>query len=281
MYWNMRSMELLQRCAPLLEPHLTSTQQCIRLTRRTVWPSLLGASSGIGKPARANCESNVLPLGAEAGRVPLEPWLDSVADHFSHQNVRSVLLFVCGPAALVEAAQRAAKKDAPIDWRVHVERFEFLTLPARGAKDVVQDGLGEPTESKGDNCGENGSHQLEGQKWVSPEIHIHQEENKVGQYSQDDAVGAERMEVESIEGSVLGSSCGKDAAEDDRPSCMGFDWPSNQGAGAGPPETLHTATMSPTADRGLSGMGTWLAWRAEHNSGAGMPVSTTREIAEP
>merc|ERR1711870_32343 len=32
-YWNLRSMELLNRCAPLLAPHLKPELQCIRITK--------------------------------------------------------------------------------------------------------------------------------------------------------------------------------------------------------------------------------------------------------
>jgi hypothetical protein len=69
----------------------------------------------------------MLPLGAQTGRAPLKPWLDAVADDLSRQNVQSVLLFVCGPAALVQSAQQAAcDTTSLVDWRLHVERFEFL-----------------------------------------------------------------------------------------------------------------------------------------------------------
>jgi predicted ferric reductase len=130
-YWNMRSRELLQRCAPLLEPHLTLAEQCIRLTGNAARPSLLTSCH-----SKTASRSNALPLGARTGRTPLEPWLASVADDLARQGASSIMLFVCGPASLVEDAQQAAKKNAHLSWRLHVERFEFISTPARGDKAI-------------------------------------------------------------------------------------------------------------------------------------------------
>jgi predicted ferric reductase len=197
LYWNMRSMELLQRCAPLLEPHLTPGQQCIRLTDRATLPSLLSCRPDLGKVARPNCEPNALPLGAVRGKEALEPWLAAVADSFYRQNVCSVLLFVCGPSGLVQAVQQAAKKDAPVDWLLHIERFEFLPAPARGIKAVSAEGEGARTEG-----------------------------NALG-YSLQQR-DTDHMEVVSFEGDAPGLAAAA-AAEGDRASCRGLDWKSKHG----------------------------------------------------
>jgi predicted ferric reductase len=151
-YWNMRSIQLLKRCAPLLERHLAPEKQCIRLTgvssdlkRTSSWPSLLRSRSNNGSTKADHLRGDVagLPLGAQTGRAPLKPWLDAVAEDLSRQNVRSILLFVCGPAALVQSAQEAVAAcdtKSPVEWRLHVERFEFLATSAgEGAKAKTKD----------------------------------------------------------------------------------------------------------------------------------------------
>jgi len=162
-YWNVRSRELLHHCAPLLEPHLKVEQQCIRLTP-TAGPSLL-TSRGTGLTIVPSAKNGLgelpLPLGAGLRRLELDAWLASVAEQFAHENIstaapkqqptgdtaaappvtetkKNILLYVCGPPSLVKTAQEAVIKDAPVAWKLHIERFEFLPLPASGNKATLR-----------------------------------------------------------------------------------------------------------------------------------------------
>lgn len=138
-FWQMRSLQLLERSAPLLKPYLQATleRHCIRLTGEGCGRSSGRSSSRIGGSASAKSS---LPLGARMGREALDPWLETTADHFARENLSSILLFVCGPPSLVKDAKRVAKKSegATAAWRLHVEQFEFLPWPQGGDKAILQ-----------------------------------------------------------------------------------------------------------------------------------------------
>merc|ERR1712151_657743 len=61
MYWSVRSKELLDRCAPILEPYLKPELQCIRLTTSGTsaepLPTILGQAPRAPTPSSESQES--------------------------------------------------------------------------------------------------------------------------------------------------------------------------------------------------------------------------------
>eukprot|EP00435_Cladocopium_sp_Y103_P033549 s940_g8.t1 len=118
MYWSLRSLELLKRAAPLLEPHLELSQSCVQLN---------GSGTQEG--------GTDLPLQAKYDTKDIHQWLDSVGQVYVKEGVSNAMVFVCGPPGLADAAKAAAKKSAGgIHWHLHVEEFLFLPSMSLGAK---------------------------------------------------------------------------------------------------------------------------------------------------
>merc|ERR1712151_550661 len=113
-FWGVRSGKLLNQCAPLLEPYLQPEDQCIRLTANL--------ADEIESPI-------ALLLNARRGRANLDTWLASAAVDFVAQGVSSALIFVCGPPQLVVSTKQAISGLQAVKWQLHVEQFEFLSLP--------------------------------------------------------------------------------------------------------------------------------------------------------
>jgi len=114
MYWALRSLELLNKSAPLLEPHLDADLSAIRLN---------GAGTQEG--------GSGMPLNAKYGSEDIGAWLESVGGEYVKAGVKHAMVFICGPPGLAEAAKAAAKRSAGgLAWHVHVE--EFLFLPSLG-----------------------------------------------------------------------------------------------------------------------------------------------------
>lgn len=118
LYWSLRSLELLKRAAPLLEPHLELSQSCVQLN---------GSGTQEG--------GTDLPLQAKYDLKDLYQWLDNVGQVYVKEGVSNAMVFVCGPPGLADAAKAAAKKSAGgIHWHVHVEEFLFLPSLSLGSK---------------------------------------------------------------------------------------------------------------------------------------------------
>mmetsp|Transcript_55034 Transcript_55034/g.103124 ORF Transcript_55034/g.103124 Transcript_55034/m.103124 type:complete len:650 (-) Transcript_55034:179-2128(-) len=114
MFWALRSLELLHRSAPLLEPHLDAELSKIRLN---------GAGTQEGGVD--------LPLRCEYGSEDIGAWLEAVGTEYVRQGVKEAMVFVCGPPGLADAAKAASKRRAGgLPWHLHVE--EFLFLPSMG-----------------------------------------------------------------------------------------------------------------------------------------------------
>jgi len=118
-YWALRSRKLLERCSPLLEDYMNGdpSLNCIRLNDLSV---------------RSGPSGGLLPLGAKHGSVDVGGWLRATESNLSAAGVQSVLLFVCGPASLASAAQRAISCcNSKVTWHLHVEQFLFLPKPPK------------------------------------------------------------------------------------------------------------------------------------------------------
>lgn len=118
LYWALRSKTLLERCRPLLEDCINQdpSGNCIRLTD----PSVRSGPGGRG-----------LPLGAVSGSRDVGEWLHATADNLAAAGALSVLLFVCGPASLASAVQRAIPGNSKVVWQLHIEQFLFLPNPPK------------------------------------------------------------------------------------------------------------------------------------------------------
>ncbi|CAE6973038.1 unnamed protein product [Symbiodinium microadriaticum] len=105
-FWSLRSLALLEKAAPLLEPHLDP--------RSSV--QIAGAGEASDRP---------LPLKAHRNRMDAGDWLVKLSETFPEEGVSQcqVMVFVCGPPRLVAATKAAAGRLA---WHVHVEEFAFL-----------------------------------------------------------------------------------------------------------------------------------------------------------
>ncbi|CAE8581951.1 unnamed protein product [Polarella glacialis] len=111
-YWGLRSLELLKRCAPMLEPHMDKELSTVVLN---------------GQDVQAG--GNALPLNARYGHEDVHSWLAEVSKRLSEKGVHRVMLFVCGPPGLAAAAKAAAGSkecNASVAWHLHVEEFLFL-----------------------------------------------------------------------------------------------------------------------------------------------------------
>lgn len=112
-YWALRSPALLERCAPLLEPHIDSTHSCV---------TIKGCGTGAA-----------LPLGAREGGADIGTWIATVDSELAAAGAKTVLLFVCGPPGLSDAAKQAANQRRldGVSWQIHVEEFLFLPKPPK------------------------------------------------------------------------------------------------------------------------------------------------------
>lgn len=110
-FWNVRSPELLKKCAPFLEPHLKLDEQCVR----------------VKVPPEAD-SSGKLPLDAKEGHGDVAEFLGIVSGDLRSLGVRSATLFLCGNPRLISAAKAAVAGAAGqgIEWQVHQEAFNFL-----------------------------------------------------------------------------------------------------------------------------------------------------------
>jgi len=106
-YWALRSPGLLQQCAPLMQPHINTSQTCIRVR---------GAEG-----------SGSLPLEAKEGSEDVGQWLERISPDLYSRGAKTALLFCCGPASLSAAATKAVGRlSQGVSWHVHVEQFLFL-----------------------------------------------------------------------------------------------------------------------------------------------------------
>ncbi|CAE7769833.1 unnamed protein product [Symbiodinium sp. CCMP2456] len=105
-FWSLKSLALLEKVAPLLEPHLDP--------RSSVQIAPAGEAS-----------DRPLPLKAHRNRMDAGDWLVKLSETFPEEGVSQcqVMVFVCGPPRLVAATKAAAGRLA---WHVHVEEFAFL-----------------------------------------------------------------------------------------------------------------------------------------------------------
>eukprot|EP00439_Symbiodinium_sp_Y106_P071295 s2754_g12.t2 len=130
MYWALRSLELLNKSAPLLEPHLDADLSAIRLN---------GAGTQEG--------GSGMPLNAKYGSEDIGAWLESVGAQYVKAGVKHAMVFICGPPGLAEAAKGAAKRSAGgLAWHVHVEEFLRLPLQERLDDCCVRAGGGKASE---------------------------------------------------------------------------------------------------------------------------------------
>lgn len=117
-FWSVRSLGLLNACAPLLEPYLKdSGSHHIRL------------SAGAPVVSAEDGEALKLPLGAQTGKADLRGWISSIAADIPNAGrSEHVLLFVCGPDSLAKAVASASREQTIgwICWHLHVEEFRFL-----------------------------------------------------------------------------------------------------------------------------------------------------------
>ncbi|CAK9072741.1 unnamed protein product, partial [Durusdinium trenchii] len=118
LYWSLRSLELLHRAAPLLEPHVDIENTCVQLN---------GAGTQEGGAD--------LPLKAKYDMKDVFAWLEQCGQTYVREGVTSAMVFVCGPPGLADAAKAACKKSAGgIHWHLHVEEFLFLPSMSFGSK---------------------------------------------------------------------------------------------------------------------------------------------------
>jgi len=118
LYWSLRSLELLKRAAPLLEPHLDTDLSCVNLN-----------GSGVQEGGTD------LPLQATYAMQDLHKWLENAGQVYVKEGVTNAMVFVCGPPGLADAAKAAARKSAGgLKWHVHVEEFLFLPSMSFGSK---------------------------------------------------------------------------------------------------------------------------------------------------
>jgi dopamine beta-monooxygenase len=136
MYWSLRSKGLLEKCAPIFEPFLNPKFQAISLnTGGGMKKEMMEGAGEAGGEAMPKPEPE-LPLGATTSRADLKKFLESTAEDFKKLGVGSkpVLVFVCGPGALASAVEKATRRIKTVNWRVHVETFEFLPSLKCGAR---------------------------------------------------------------------------------------------------------------------------------------------------
>jgi predicted ferric reductase len=287
LYWNMRSIELLHRCAPLLERYLAPEQQCIRVTGGADLPSLLGCRSNVStKAGHSSGGAAVLPLGAETGRAPLKSWLATVSDDLSRQKVRTVLLFVCGPPTLVKSAQEAVaahKETSQVHWRLHVERFEFLAAPASKSAKVEKISLAADAMVENNVVGK--TYAAQGEPQLSTVLDAPSQQDIPYSQCCPEEREADHNVIESLDTSVLKTDSSEfdlcqqrtlqsvwtqsgdlvETTETYRQSCMGFDWKANEDPIlAAEPDVYVHQSLEGKEDQGKEdqGMSTWLTWRA-------------------
>jgi len=128
--WSVRSPALLERCGPFFDAtSLQAEHKSIRFT-----PGLKGWSeySGTGAAGESSFvrqetqKEEELPFGAEAGRADYSAWMSEVRNSLASAGKKNAVLFLCGPAAMIQAASKAASSGPGIAWAVHVEHFNFL-----------------------------------------------------------------------------------------------------------------------------------------------------------
>ena len=108
LFWSLRSLPLLQRAAPLLDPHMDYAKSCVQVTM----------------PVEA---SEQLPLLASCSRTDVGSWLAELGEAYAREGISQVLIFVCGPPRLVSTTLAAARRRAGgLAWHVHLEEFRFL-----------------------------------------------------------------------------------------------------------------------------------------------------------
>ncbi|CAE7708246.1 unnamed protein product [Symbiodinium necroappetens] len=117
-FWSLKSLALLEKAAPLLEPHLDP--------RSSV--QIAGAGEASDRP---------LPLKAHRNRMDAGDWLVKLSETFPDEGALQgqVMVFVCGPPRLVVATKAAAGRLA---WHVHVEEFAFLPSSSGSSDSMVQ-----------------------------------------------------------------------------------------------------------------------------------------------
>lgn len=131
-YWISRSAALLQHCARVLEAHLPPVgSHCIRLSQTSRRAPQLPLAAKMGREDVGEyLTAPDLPLAAKMGRKDVGEYLTIIAEELASKGADAVMLFVCGPPALVRATQKAAASDKVkrygIAWHFHVETFDFL-----------------------------------------------------------------------------------------------------------------------------------------------------------
>lgn len=115
LFWSCRSAGLLKKCIPMLAADgLEEANACIQCT--------------------STIPEEQMQLPVQKGRRDLYEWMSQADSDFGTAGVTSVLVFACGPEAMVKQAGAfvSSKGKSVQTWQFHAEEFRFL--PSKGGQ---------------------------------------------------------------------------------------------------------------------------------------------------